>query len=123
MPGSYRSVERMTSGGFMIEQIERRPACTGSGHPPWCDLRYCGGSEPLPCHLSAPHRVTGDRTGGVVITAQLTCLIDEPLESAPVSIELVIRDPVTGKAGRFLLDERVAPRLHTLLGTLAPMTT
>ncbi|GIJ50247.1 hypothetical protein Val02_71330 [Virgisporangium aliadipatigenens] len=105
----------------MIEQIDLDPACGGIGHPWWCDPRFCGGSHPLPCHLSAPYRVTGDHAGGVVITAQLSSLIDEPLELAPVSIETVIRDPVTGKAGRYLLEKDVALRFHALLGRLLPM--
>ncbi|GIJ51227.1 hypothetical protein Val02_81130 [Virgisporangium aliadipatigenens] len=91
-------------------------------HPSWCDPRFCGRSNPVPCHLSAPLRIAENRIGGVVITAQLTCVIDEPLETAPVSIEMVIRDPVTGKAGRYLLDEEVARALHATLGALVPMT-
>jgi len=90
-------------------------------HPSWCDPRYCGQSNPVPCHLSAPRRISGDRAGGLVITAQLTCQIDEPLTEAPVSIELVLRDPITEKAGRFLLEKGIARRFRESLDELLPM--
>ena len=48
-------------------------------------------------------------------------MIDEPLAEAPVSIELVIRDPVTGKAGRYLVDDEIAARFQATLGALVPM--
>ncbi|WP_203902197.1 hypothetical protein [Virgisporangium aliadipatigenens] len=106
----------------MIELID---PCLGQGnfdHPWWCNRRYCGMSNPVPCHMSTPRRISGDRAGGIVITMQLSCVIDEPLELAPVSIELVMRDPVTGKAGRFLLDKEVASPFHASLGELLPIT-
>jgi len=104
----------------MTEKVDRSSACSEFDHPPWCDSRYCGTPTPTPCHLSAPYRVSGDRAGGIVITAQLSSLIDEEPTQAPVSIECVIRDPTTGRAGRYLLDREVTLRLHALLGDLSP---
>ncbi|GIJ43949.1 hypothetical protein Val02_08350 [Virgisporangium aliadipatigenens] len=105
----------------MIELI--RPGATHGdfAHPGWCDAHFCGQSNPLPCHLSTPRRAGGGRPGDVMITAQLSCLIDEPLGEAPVSIEVVVRDPVTGKAGRFLLDREIAGRFRDSLDELLPM--
>jgi hypothetical protein len=105
----------------MTAQAILRPSYGDFAHPDWCDPRYCGRSNPVPCHMSVPRRVSGDRAGGVVITSQLTCQIDEPLGQAPVSIELVLRDPVTGRAGRFLLEKGVALRFRESLDVLLPL--
>jgi hypothetical protein len=96
------------------------PSIGNFAHPSWCDPRYCGRSNPTPCHLSAPRRIGGDPIGSLVITTQLTCQIEESLDQAPVSIELVMRDPVTGKAGRFLLERESAAHFHESLGELLP---
>jgi hypothetical protein len=106
----------------MIELVDPRLAYGDFDHPPWCDPRSCGKSNPVPCHLSAPRRVFGDRPGGIVIAMQLSCVIDEPFPLAPVSIELVMRDPVTRRAGRFLLGKEIAAPFHGSLGRLLPMT-
>src|SRR5687767_10712451 len=106
----------------MIELIDHHLAYGDFDHPPWCDPRFCGTPNPVRCHMSAPRRISGDYPGGIVITMQLSCVIDEPLELAPVSIELVMRDPVTGKAGRFLLEKGTARQFHGSLGELLPMT-
>jgi len=106
----------------MIELIDPVLAYGDFDHPPWCDPRFCGRSHPTACHLSAPRRIGGERPGGIVINMQLSCTIDEPLDVAPVSIELTMRDPVTGKAGRFLLERWTAAPFHESLGELLPMT-
>jgi hypothetical protein len=90
-------------------------------HPWWCDPRQCGRSGPVQCHLSAPHWVIGKNAGDVLISARLSSVIDEPLEVAPVSIELAMRDPVTGNAGKYLLDRGLVPRFYTQIGALMPM--
>jgi hypothetical protein len=104
----------------MNEKVDRSPARGDFPHPYWCDPGSCGTPNPVPCHLSAPRRVSEDRPGGLVITGQLSSIIDELPDQAPVSVELVIRDPVTGSRGTYLLDRENTLRLHALLGDLAP---
>jgi len=106
----------------MIELVNSTVAYGDFDHPPWCDPRFCGRPNPVPCHTSAPRRIGGNPPGSIVITMQLSCVIDETLHLAPVSIELVMRDPITGRAGRFLLDKGIAEPFHGSLGELLPMT-